>query len=76
MNTQNETILVDARGLSCPQPIFLASQALKKMSSGVVKVLVDAEAQRDNVIRMAKKSGWSAKLTKNEDDSLTILLSK
>jgi TusA-related sulfurtransferase len=51
---------VDARGLSCPQPVLLTQAAIKNMEHGAVCVLVDSETARDNVTRIAQKSGWSA----------------
>ena len=51
---------IDARGLSCPQPVLLAQAAIKGVENGTVRVLVDSETARDNVTRMAQKSGWSA----------------
>jgi TusA-related sulfurtransferase len=51
---------VDARGLSCPQPVLLAQAAIKNMEHDTVCVLVDSETARDNVTRIAQKSGWNA----------------
>ena len=36
---------VDARGLSCPQPVMLAQQALNKAKKGTVAVLVDSNTE-------------------------------
>jgi len=42
---------VDARGLSCPQPVLMVSQAMQQAGSGEIEVLVDNEAGRENVSR-------------------------
>ncbi|NLW16949.1 MAG: preprotein translocase subunit TatB [Firmicutes bacterium] len=42
---------VDARGLSCPEPVILTRQALNDKSIKHLKVLVDAAVARENVTR-------------------------
>ena len=43
---------VDARGLSCPEPIMLTADALKN-ADGPVKVLVSEPHQKTNVEKLA-----------------------
>ena len=50
-------IEIDARGLSCPEPIMLTAEALKKDSK--VKVLVTEPHQKMNVEKCAKDRGKS-----------------
>lgn len=47
---------VDARGLSCPEPIMLTEEALKS-ADGPVKVLVSEPHQKTNVEKLAKSRG-------------------
>ncbi|WP_461809688.1 sulfurtransferase TusA family protein [Faecalimonas sp.] len=47
---------VDARGLSCPEPIMLTAEALK-ITNGPIKVLVSEPYQRANVEKYAKDHG-------------------
>ncbi len=49
---------VDARGLSCPQPVILTRRAIKDMDKGEVSVIVDTMTQVQNVTRSAQKLGW------------------
>ncbi|HPD16487.1 MAG TPA: sulfurtransferase TusA family protein [Planctomycetota bacterium] len=51
--------VVDARGLSCPEPVLLVKQAIESIPRGTVEVLVETTASRDNVTRMAKHLGCS-----------------
>jgi TusA-related sulfurtransferase len=51
---------VDARGLSCPQPVILTRRALQQTSGGEVLVLVDTMTQVYNCTRAAEKLGWQA----------------
>ncbi len=48
---------VDAKGLSCPQPVILTKKALEANSD--VTVLVDNETARENVKRLATSAGCS-----------------
>ena len=50
--------LIDARGLSCPQPAYLTKKALDGLEEGRFEVLVDNETSRDNVRRLAERAGW------------------
>ncbi len=56
---------VDARGLSCPEPIMLTADALKD-AKGTVKVLVSEPHQKMNVEKYAKEHG--KKTTSSEVD--------
>ena len=47
---------VDARGLSCPEPLMLTAEAIKSDSSPV-KVLVTEPHQKTNVEKFAKDKG-------------------
>jgi TusA-related sulfurtransferase len=67
---------VDARGLSCPQPALLATQAIKKLGKGTIEVLVDSGTARENVSRLAKNAGWSVTVEEQKDGSAKILLKK
>jgi tRNA 2-thiouridine synthesizing protein A len=49
---------VDARGLSCPQPVLLMRQALQQAQAGPVLVLVDSATQVENCTRAAGQLGW------------------
>ncbi len=49
--------VVDARGLACPQPVLMTKEALEQMGEGVVTVLVDNVASRENVKRFAQHMG-------------------
>ena len=48
-------IEVDARGLSCPEPVILTMNAMKKGGSEPIKVTVSNTVARDNICSLAKK---------------------
>jgi tRNA 2-thiouridine synthesizing protein A len=49
---------IDARGLSCPQPVLLVMENMKKLAKGTLEVLVDTDTSRENVSRAARMEGW------------------
>lgn len=70
------TDVVDARGLSCPQPVILSRQALQKLESGgVVEVLVDTATSRDNVKRAVENVGCQVEI-KEEDEEFRLTITK
>lgn len=50
---------VDARGLSCPQPVMMFTKANKEDGSSPMDVLVDNNVSAENVTRAARKNGWT-----------------
>ena len=63
---------VDARGLSCPQPVILARKAIQE-GSFPIEVLVDTVTSRENVRRMAEKAGCQVLVEETGDEfKLTI----
>jgi tRNA 2-thiouridine synthesizing protein A len=67
------TETVDARGLSCPQPVVAARKKMDELGHGVFQVIVDNGASRENVIRMAENQGWSIDVSEKEDDFLLTI---
>lgn len=51
---------IDARGLACPQPVIMTKKAIDAGEDSIV--IVDNEAARDNVCRMAKSQGCETKV--------------
>lgn len=54
---------VDARGLSCPEPLMMTQEALKKHANEQVKVMVSEVHTRDNVEKFAKSQKRSVTIT-------------
>ena len=68
--------IVDARGLSCPQPVLLALNEIKKVGKGEIIILVDTDTSRENVSRAATTQGWQVKNAESEGTGYRITLSK
>ncbi|MBI5249192.1 MAG: sulfurtransferase TusA family protein [Desulfomonile tiedjei] len=65
---------VDARGLSCPQPVLLALSKMRDMKTGELEVLVDNEVSKENVSRAASKEGWELAQVREEAEEYHLLL--
>jgi len=72
----SDTILVDARGLSCPQPVLDASRTMDAVSQGRIDVLTDCGASPENVERAAKSKGWRLVSSAPEGDAIRLVLEK
>lgn len=68
--------VVDAKGLSCPQPVLMAMQAMRANGSGEIEVLVDNEASRENVSRAAQSQGWNVTVDELEGGEFRLSLAK
>ncbi len=49
---------IDARGLSCPQPVVLVKKALEEPWRGAVEILVDSVTSKENISRYARSAGY------------------
>lgn len=68
----DEKKLVDARGLSCPQPILLTKKALQLFPEGV-EILVDSNIAKGNIERFAKNSGYKVEV-REDDETYRLFL--
>lgn len=66
------TTKVDARGLSCPQPVL---QAKKAIESGKfpIEVWVDTVTSRENVRRMSEKVGLRVRVEQVGEEFKLVL---
>jgi len=68
--------IVDARGLSCPQPVLLTVNEIKKTQKGEIVILVDTDTSKENVTRAAVSKGWSLKSVEPEESGYRVRISK
>lgn len=59
---------VDARGLSCPEPVMLTQAAIKSHGNEKIKVLVTEPHSRANVEKFAKSQGKIVTVTDKGDE--------
>ena len=67
---------VDARGLSCPQPVLMTMDEIRKVEKGEILVLVDTDTSKENVSRAASSKGWQVKEIQEEGEGYKITFSK
>jgi len=67
MRGKNEMKQIDARGLSCPQPVILVSAAIKSGETSI-EVLLNTEVSRENVSRLLTKNNFTFEVKKEGDD--------
>jgi len=65
---------IDARGLSCPQPVILATQAIKA-GQFPIEVDVDTVTARENVRRAAAHAGLRVSI-EEKGDEFTLVIDK
>ena len=64
---------VDARGLSCPQPVVVTLNKMDQIAKGTIEVIVDTATARDNIERMATNQSWQVEVKEKEDEFLLII---
>ncbi len=67
--------VIDAQGLSCPEPVLLTHKALNELKSGRVEVIVDNHTAKENVTRAAENLGWKVKVN-DQGEKIILELTK
>lgn len=62
-----EDVLVDARGKACPIPVVMTKKAIEGIDEGVITVLVDSVASRENVIKFVKSEGLTCNVSEKDN---------
>lgn len=68
--------IVDARGLSCPQPVLMTMDEINAVKKGQIVILVDTDTSKENVTRAAKTQGWQVKEVQPEGIGYRITITK
>ncbi|MDY5730187.1 MAG: sulfurtransferase TusA family protein [Eubacteriales bacterium] len=66
--------VIDARGLSCPEPLLLLQNAVNSKENSY-KLLATCPAARENVLRYGQKLGFTCEVKQNGEE-LEITLTK
>ena len=67
---------VDARGLSCPQPVIMTLDEIKQGKDKEIIVLVDTDTSKENVTRAAESKGCKVNDVSPEGEGYRITLTK
>jgi selenium metabolism protein YedF len=65
-------MIVDARGLGCPQPVIMTKEALDRAQGNPLFIMVSNEASRDNVMRFLENAGTVVDRVEQRDDGFSI----
>jgi tRNA 2-thiouridine synthesizing protein A len=68
--------IVDASGLSCPQPVLMTLNKIKDLNKGEIEVLVDTDTSKENVSRAAESQGWQVADVIESGTGYKILIKK
>jgi tRNA 2-thiouridine synthesizing protein A len=68
--------ILDARGLSCPQPVLMTLDEIKKLKQGEIEILVDTETSRENVSRAAESRKWKVQEVQEEGDGYRLRIKR
>jgi len=71
MNTK-----IDARGLSCPQPVLMTLDEIKAGKTSEIEILVDTDTSKENVSRAATSQGWEVTDVSEECSEYKITIRK
>jgi selenium metabolism protein YedF len=61
-------IVVDARGLTCPQPVILTKKAMEGPGGNDLVTIVDQMVALENVSKLAKSQGYQTEIEQKDDD--------
>ena len=70
------TEIVDASGLSCPQPVLMTLNKIKALNKGEIEVFVDTDTSKENVSRAAQSQGWEVSDVTESGGGYKILIKK
>ena len=63
---------LDARGLSCPEPVIMIRKAMASKEN-VYEMLVDNQTSKENVTRYAEHQGYAVTVTENGEEYILTM---
>ncbi|HIW56269.1 MAG TPA: sulfurtransferase TusA family protein [Firmicutes bacterium] len=67
---------VDARGLSCPEPLLMLKKAIKQDTEGKITLLLSSQNALNNCKRYAETNGYAVNVIGDNEDNYTLELTK
>ena len=67
--------MIDARGYSCPMPVVMVQNEVRKNAPDTLEVLVDSRTCVENVTRFGEKQGYTVSCA-SEDGDFRLTLKK
>ena len=70
----NKEVMLDMRGKACPEPVIEAKKAIDADGTTYVKVLVDNDVSRDNVVKLGEYRGYENHVLEQEGNYIVVLI--
>ena len=70
------SIIVDAGGLSCPQPVLMTLDKIKEIQKGEILIKVDTDTSKENVSRAAQSQGWEIADVQEDEGGYQLTIKK
>ena len=70
------SVILDAGGLSCPQPVLMTLDKIKEMGKGEIIIKVDTDTSKENVSRAAQSQGWDVVDIQENETGYTLTIKK
>ena len=70
------SVIVDAGGLSCPQPVLMTLNKIKEMGKGEIIIKVDTDTSKENVSRAAQSQSWDVVDIQKHETGYTLTIKK
>mgnify|MGYP000527557769 CR=1 FL=1 len=70
------SIIVDAGGLSCPQPVLMTLDKIKEIQKGEILIKVDTDTSKENVSRAAQSQGWEIADVQEDEGGYQVTIKK
>ena len=70
----DKEITLDMRGKACPEPVIEAKQAMDSDANVYVKVIVDNDVSRDNVVKLGEYRGYENHVLEQEGNYIVVLI--
>ncbi len=69
-----KNIILDLRGLSCPQPVFETKKAIENPGFGSITILIDSKTSLENITRLlTNRKDLRFSVKEEQDYSVTII---
>ena len=62
------TLKLDARGLSCPEPVIITKKVIEKDKVDMFTIIVDAHVAVENISRFVKSKGYNISISELEEE--------
>lgn len=67
---------IDARGLSCPQPVLATLEAIAGGNADRLEICVDTDTAVENITRAVKSRKWAVMEVREEGDGYVVVIAK